>query len=97
MEREVPERTALMNQMRGLPAECGSAIAQGAARLRRALAAIAQAGGERISGWLRELLSEMGERPHLLEERPGCCERRMAEFARTDERAGRLMKAAGAT
>jgi transposase len=34
----IRERTALMNQMRGLLAECGMVIAQGAARLRTALA-----------------------------------------------------------
>src|SRR5712671_1052747 len=36
----IRERTALMNQMRGLLAECGIVVAQGAAHLRRTLAEI---------------------------------------------------------
>jgi len=91
----VRERTALMNQMRGLLAEYGIVIAQGALRFRRALALIT---GDRDSGTselLRELLTEMSERLRLFDERLKRYDQRIAEFARADERAARLMAVEG--
>jgi transposase len=91
----IGERTALMNQMRGLLAECGIVAAQGAAQLRRTLAIILEGSDTRVSGLLREMLSEMSERWRLFEERLGRYERRIEQLARGDERAGRLMKVTG--
>ena len=65
----IRERTALMNQMRGLPAECGVMVAVGATHLRRALAKILGDRDARVSELLREALAEMGERVRLFEQR----------------------------
>jgi hypothetical protein len=51
-----------MNQVRGLLSECGVVVAQGAARLRRALAEPRGDRDERVSELLREGLAEAGER-----------------------------------
>jgi transposase len=55
----IRERTALMNQMRGLLAECGVVVAQGAARLRRTLAEIVGDRDQRVGEILREALLKM--------------------------------------
>src|SRR6516162_5954233 len=65
----IRERTAMMNQVRGLLAECGIVVPQGAARLRRALAELLGDRDERVSELLREALAEMSERLRTLEER----------------------------
>jgi transposase len=87
----IRERTALMNEMRGLLAECGVIAALGASALRRLIATIVAEPDDRVSGLLREILSEMNERLRLFEERLKHYDVRIAELARTDERAGRLM------
>src|SRR5271167_4151185 len=83
----IRERTALMNQMRGLLAEYGVVVAQGAVPLRRALATIVEDHEARVSDLLREILSEMSERLRLFEERLRRYDLRIAELARADERA----------
>jgi transposase len=91
----IRERTALMNEMRGLLAECGVIAAQGVSALRRLIATIAAETDERVSDLLREILSEMSERLRLFEERLKRYDRRITELASRDERSGRLMAAPG--
>ena len=91
----IRERTALMNEMRGLLAECGVIAALGASALRRLIATIMAEPDDRVSGLLREILSEMNERLRLFGERLKHYDLRIAELARTDERAGRLMAVQG--
>jgi len=91
----IRERTALMNQMRGLLAEFGIVVAQGPARLRRALAVILEERDDGVSELLREMLVEMGERLRWLEQRLKRYDLRIATLARGDERAARLMKVEG--
>jgi transposase len=55
----IREHTALMNQLRGLLAESGIVVAQGAITLRRALALILEDRDNGIGELLRELLAEM--------------------------------------
>jgi len=50
---------------------------------------------DRVSGLLREILSEMNERLRLFEQRLKHYDLRIAELARADERAGRLMAVQG--
>ena len=64
----IRERTALMNQMRGLLAESGIVIPQGSATLRRAVAEL-QDNENGPTPILREILVEMSERLRLFEER----------------------------
>jgi transposase len=92
----IAERTALMNQMRGLLAECGNmVIAQGAARLRTALAELLWGADQRIGAILREALLEMSERLRSFEERLKRYDRQLEALARSDSRAGRLMMVPG--
>lgn len=55
--------------MRGLLAECGVIAAQGTSALRRLIATILAEPDDRVSGLLREILSEMNERLRLFVER----------------------------
>src|ERR1700688_1482297 len=64
----IRERTALMNQMRGLLAESGIVIPQGSAPLRRTVAEL-QDHEDGPTPILREILVEMSERLRLFEER----------------------------
>ena len=91
----IRERTALMNEMRGLLAECGVIAALGASALHRLIATVVAEPDDRVSGLLREILSEMNERLRLFEERLKHYDLRIAELARADERAGRLMAVQG--
>jgi transposase len=91
----IRERTALMNEMRGLLVECGVVVSQGVIPLRCAITTILADDDARISDLLREILSEMSERLRLFEERLKRYDLRIAAFARADERAGRLMAVGG--
>lgn len=55
----IRERTTLMDQMRGLLAECGNVVAQGAACLRRVLAEILGDAESAVGNILREAMLEM--------------------------------------
>jgi transposase len=61
--------TAPVNQVRGLLAECGIVIVQGAAHFRRALPLILEDRANGLSGVIRELLGEFGQRLKFIEER----------------------------
>jgi transposase len=91
----IRERTAMMNQVRGLLAECGIVVPQGAARLRRALAELLGDRDERVSELLREALAEMSERLRTLEERLARYDHQIETLARHDPRARRLMTTPG--
>jgi transposase len=91
----IRERTALMNQMRGLLAECGIVVAQGAARLRRALAEILSDGDSVVGNILREALLEMSERLRSFEQRLQRYDQQIGELAHSDGQASQLMKVQG--
>jgi transposase len=91
----IRERTALMNQMRGLLAEYGVVVAAGAAHLRRTVAELLADRDERVSELLRTALGEMGERLRSFEERLERYDKHVSELARQDPRAGRLMTVPG--
>ena len=91
----IRERTALMNQIRGLLAECGIIVAQAAARLRRAVAEILGDHNESIGEILRNALAEMSERLRSFEQRLERYDQRIGKLARDDKRAGQLMKVPG--
>src|SRR3984893_9178268 len=83
----VRERTALMNQIRGLLAEYGIIVAQGAARLRRAVAEILGDHNESVGEILRDALAEMSERLRSFEQRLERYDQRVGKLARDDKRA----------
>ncbi len=71
-------------------------VAQGAVPLRRALALILEERENGVSEILRELLVDMSECQHPLEDRLKRYDQRVTEFVRADERAGgRLMAVEG--
>src|SRR5215472_9242700 len=78
----IRERTALMNQMRGLLAECGIVVAPGVAHLRRALAEIRGADDDRISEVLRRVLVEMSDRLRSFEQRLTKYDQQITNMAR---------------
>jgi transposase len=91
----VKTRTALVNQVRGLLAEYGIVIAQGVAHLRRALPLILEDCANGLSGVMRELLGEIGERLRFIEERLRQYDLRIQRRFRQDERCRRLAAVEG--
>jgi transposase len=91
----IRERTALMNQLRGLLAENGIVIAQGAATLRRTVRELLDQTQHEPSAILREILVEMSERLRLFEERLKGYETRITRLARDDQQVTRLMAVEG--
>ena len=86
----VKARTALVNQVRGLLAEHGIVIARGVAQLRRALPAILEDQENRLSGVMRELLGESGERLKFIDDRLHKYDPTIQRLFRQDERCRRL-------
>jgi transposase len=67
--RVVKERTALVNQIRGLLAERGIVIAQGITRLRKQLPVIVEDEGKALTSLSREVMRELYEELVALDER----------------------------
>ena len=84
---------AVANQVRGLVAEYGIVIAKGFVPLRRALPVILE--DERVSGLLREVVAEIGERLRYLEGRLHQYDLRIRRLMRGDERCMRLAEVPG--
>ena len=91
----IRERTALMNQMRGLLAESGIVIAQGSATLRRTVAELQDNSETGPTPILRGILVEMSERLRLFEERLKGYDTRITGLARDDQQVARLMAVEG--
>jgi transposase len=68
-EQLIRNRTALVNQARGLLGENGIVVAQGIGRLRQALPSLLEDPDNRLSGLFREMLGEMAERLRWLDDR----------------------------
>jgi transposase len=67
--RLIKERTALINQIRGLLAERGIVIAQGITRLRKQLPVIVEDGEKELTSWSQEVVRELAEELVTLDER----------------------------
>src|SRR5690348_1046585 len=91
----VKSRTALVNQVRGLLAEQGIVIPQGRAQLQRGLARILEDADHRLSGIMREILSESRERLKFIEARLHQYELHIERLFRQDPRCRRLAQVAG--
>jgi transposase len=91
----VKSHTALMNQVRGLLAEHGLVIPQGSAHLRRTLPQILENGDNGLSGVMRELVSELGERLKYIEQRLRQYELQIQRLCRQDPRCRRLAEVEG--
>ena len=96
-QQMVKTRTALVNQVRGLLAEYGIVIGRGFAQLRRALPLILEDRDNGLSGVLRELLGEIGERLKFIDDRLRKYTLTIQRLFRPDERCQRVAAVEGAT
>lgn len=93
--RLVRERTALVNQLRGLLAEFGIVVAQGPARLRQALPRILEEGDHGLPPLAREVFADLYDQWTGIERRLADYDRKIGQLAREDETARRLMQVQG--
>ena len=92
-DRLVGERTALINQLRAILLERGIAVAQGRRQLERYLAGVSELGG--LSQRLRVLIEDMRREWCELDGRIAGFDKELAEWARSEEAARRLMTIPG--
>ena len=90
----VSERTALVNQVRGLLGEFGIVAGKGIAQARRLLAEIG-AGARQLPVLARETIGELHDRLRALDERVLAYDRKIAALAKASEPAQRLMAIEG--
>lgn len=90
----VSERTALVNQVRGLLGEFGIITGAGMAKARQLLARIG-AGGGQLPTLARETIGELHDRLRALDERILAYDKKIAALARQSEPATRLMALEG--
>jgi transposase len=91
----VAERTARVNQIRGLLAEYGLVVPQGRLSLRRAIPELLENADNGLSFNFRQLLSELYEELAVLDDRVEVLTRRIETQVRNDEAAQRLLKIPG--
>lgn len=91
----VGERTALINQARGLLAEYGIVVAQGPARLRAALPEVLEDAENGLPCLAREVFADLYDRLQGLEKRLSDYDRRVERLARENASARALMQVEG--
>lgn len=89
------ERTALVNQTRGLLGEFGLVVGQGISRLRRRLPEILEDDENTLPSLARELFADLYRRLRELDAKLGEYDQRIAQLARTSAPAQRLMQVEG--
>ncbi|MGH8612677.1 MAG: IS110 family transposase [Gammaproteobacteria bacterium] len=90
--RLVADRTALINQVRGLLGEYGIVFGKGPGQVRRGLAVLLEQEDARLSGRARELLADLRAQLSELDERIKHYDKRVREVCNTD---GRSVKVVG--
>jgi transposase len=93
--RLMSERTALINQLRGLLAEYGVIFAQGASHVRSKLPALLEACSESLPPLAMELFRDLYEELVQLEQRIGTLERRVERLYRGNSLCQRLGQVEG--
>ena len=91
----VAERTALVNQIRGLLAEYGIVMAQGIARLRREMPRLLEDAGNNLPDLARDIFAELRLRLIELDRQIADYDRHIDRLAAQSEPAQRLMKLEG--
>jgi transposase len=94
-ELAVAERTALVNQIRGLLGEFGIVLAQGIHRLRQVLPDILEDAENDLPGLARQTVAELYENLATLDKRIATYDHRIECFAQQMEPATRLMEIGG--
>jgi transposase len=88
--RLMGQRTALINQLRGLLAEHGRVLAQGANQVRSKLPALLEDGSESLPPLAVELFRDLYEELVQLEQRIAACDRRVERLYRANPLCHRL-------
>jgi len=88
--RLMGQRTALINQLRGLLAEYGLVLAQGANHVRSKLPALLEDASESLPALALELFRDLYEELIALEQRIGACDRRIERLYRANPVCQRL-------
>lgn len=91
----VGQRTALINQIRGLLGEYAIVVGSGAARLRRALPEVLEDAENALPGLARELFADLQHRLQELDGHVAHYDRRIEALARDSAPAQRLMRIDG--
>ena len=94
-DRLVGERTALMNQIRGLLLERGLVVPQGKSRLAVALSDLLDGEANALAPRMRVLMRDLREQWRALDERISAFDAEFAETAKADEDARRLLSIPG--
>jgi transposase len=94
-ERYVAERTAKVNQVRGLLAEYGIVIGQGISQVRRRLPELLEDADNGLSDGARALFRELHEAVRHLDEQVAHSDRMIGHLAKTSEPCQRLMQVPG--
>jgi transposase len=94
-ERLVAARTALINHLRALLLERGIITAQGRRKLEKALPGILADEASGMSRRIRQLISDLREEWHVLDDRIASFDTELVSLARTDETARRLVSVPG--
>lgn len=94
-ERLKKERTALVNQTRGLLAEYGVIINKGVGAVRQALPEILEDGENGLSALARELFAELQGELQAIDQRFAQCEKRIEALNRANEVCRRLEEVLG--
>lgn len=89
----IAERTALVNQTRGLLAEYGLIVPVGVGALRRAWTTLLEASD--VPALARDVFADLADRLRALDERIAAYDRRVDQLARQTEPAQRLMQVPG--
>lgn len=88
--RLVADRTALINQIRGLLGEYGIVFGQGPGQVRRGVAVLLEREDPRLSGMARELLEDLRAQLSELDQRTDQYDVRVREACRVDGRSVKL-------
>jgi transposase len=94
-ERLIAERTALINHLRAVLLERGIIVAQGRRKLEKALPGILADAASGISPRICQLISDLREEWHTLDDRITSLDGELVSLARTDEAARRLASVPG--
>ncbi len=91
----VKQRTALVNQARGLLAEYGIVLPKGLHNFRRRIPGVLEDAENGLTAGFRELLAELYERVAVCSDHLKRHDRRIEQAAKADERCRRLLKVEG--
>jgi transposase len=94
-EQYVKNRTALINQIRGLLGEYGIVLPQGSSRVRQEVPLIVDDDENELSDFFRDLLRMQLDHLRFLEQRVDECDKKIKTLSKNNEACQRLLKVPG--